>query len=309
MSDFPNDLDVGTTVHLTAALTDGTLLVDGTVSLTVTAPDGTSQTPPVVHDGTGNYSSDLVVTASGVWTYSWISSGPVSVKNGYFTVRDPLSANPGFIISALDVSNMVNKQFTSDEADFVNWLIGLLQGSMELRLNRQLSVRALTEYHMLPRDLTSKVYLYQTPVVSVQSIVVTTSDSLLTVPSAYTLDPSGYLWTDFGEVSLLADLTLDYDWFAIGEALVKISYTAGVDGLNYPGLKNLLLGACSREYLIRARGVQGLSSISVEGSSWSFGKSGFSSSGGKGGGGGGNPTFTDDELLGISRLKKRVVAY
>lgn len=50
---------------------------DATVTLTVTAPDGTVSTPAVTHDGTGAYSADVTFDQAGDWLRVWSTSGTV----------------------------------------------------------------------------------------------------------------------------------------------------------------------------------------------------------------------------------------
>lgn len=63
--------------------------VDATVVLTVKAPDGTTDTPAVAHDGTGQYSSAVEMTASGTWTYRWSATGVLlAADEGRIIVRE-----------------------------------------------------------------------------------------------------------------------------------------------------------------------------------------------------------------------------
>ena len=71
---------VGDLVRLSTALRDiDGDLADGTVSLTVTAPDGTVTTPTPTNDGTGLYHADVTVTQTGSWAYVYASIGAVVV--------------------------------------------------------------------------------------------------------------------------------------------------------------------------------------------------------------------------------------
>lgn len=81
--------DVGDRVTVTTELRDidGTLTA-ATVTLTVTAPDGTISFPAVVDNGgTGKYLALFTVDAAGRWLYKWTASGAlVAVDGGHLTV-------------------------------------------------------------------------------------------------------------------------------------------------------------------------------------------------------------------------------
>ncbi len=55
--------------------------IDATVTLTVKAPDGTTSTPSVSHDGTGEYSATVEMTASGTWWYRWKATGAIKASD------------------------------------------------------------------------------------------------------------------------------------------------------------------------------------------------------------------------------------
>lgn len=85
--------DVGDLATLSTSVRDSSgTLTDATVVLAVTKPDGTavSPAPTVSHTGVGLYSATVSLTAAGVWSYTWTSSGAVqAVDSGQFTVADP----------------------------------------------------------------------------------------------------------------------------------------------------------------------------------------------------------------------------
>jgi len=71
-------LDVGNLVTLRVTWTvAGVLTNPTTVVLTVKMPDGTTATPAATLESTGVYRYDLLVSASGVWSYRWAATGAV----------------------------------------------------------------------------------------------------------------------------------------------------------------------------------------------------------------------------------------
>ncbi len=83
--------DVGDAATLgTSVYNASGALTDATVSLSVTAPDGTTSAPSVTHAGTGVYSATVSVSQSGTWFYTWTVSGAVTaVDSGQFTAANP----------------------------------------------------------------------------------------------------------------------------------------------------------------------------------------------------------------------------
>ena len=84
--------DIGDAPTLSWALfsdADKTTPIDATVVLTVKAPDGTTTTPSVSHDGTGEYSASVEMTTAGTWRYRWSATGAVKAADeGRIIVRE-----------------------------------------------------------------------------------------------------------------------------------------------------------------------------------------------------------------------------
>jgi hypothetical protein len=66
-----------------------------TITLTITAPDGTVTTPAPAHDGPGLYHYDIVFTQPGVWTAEWVGTGAVAATGKQtFTVPGASGEGP-----------------------------------------------------------------------------------------------------------------------------------------------------------------------------------------------------------------------
>jgi len=71
-------LDVGDLVTLRVTFTvAGVATNPTTVVLTVRMPDGTLSTPAPTLESTGVYTYNLLLSASGVWSYRWAGTGAV----------------------------------------------------------------------------------------------------------------------------------------------------------------------------------------------------------------------------------------
>lgn len=93
---------VGQTIFLRARLTDPATgdatdpatqdpVDDPTLILTVYAPDGTTQTPGLTHASTGVYTSSVIATQDGAWTYATNSTGAAAgaAKERFFVAPVP----------------------------------------------------------------------------------------------------------------------------------------------------------------------------------------------------------------------------
>lgn len=72
---------LGQTRRITAEFTAATVDTDPTtVTLTITAPDGTVTTPVPTHDGAGKYHHDLLLDQEGIWSIDWTGTGAVPAE-------------------------------------------------------------------------------------------------------------------------------------------------------------------------------------------------------------------------------------
>lgn len=83
--------DLGDDVPLRHKVYDDGTLTAATVTLTVTAPNGTTSTPAVTTPSTGIYQATAPTTQTGLWTYVWSVSGtvPHDLVPGSFAVANP----------------------------------------------------------------------------------------------------------------------------------------------------------------------------------------------------------------------------
>jgi hypothetical protein len=109
------DVGDGYPIGYEARDVDTGALVDATVALTITAPDGTTTTPPVTHAGTGIYQYTIPGTAAGVWFWRWDVSGTVADRAyGSVLFQDPA---PVSYASLQDVKDFLKIKDTRDDAE------------------------------------------------------------------------------------------------------------------------------------------------------------------------------------------------
>lgn len=102
-------IDVGSLARLAFTLKspDGALVNAGSVSLTITLPDGTTTVvSPVAPTTTGNYQYDYLTVQSGRHMAHWAGTG--ANPGAYSEAFEVTSATPDYIISLADVKQQLN---------------------------------------------------------------------------------------------------------------------------------------------------------------------------------------------------------
>jgi hypothetical protein len=151
----------------------------GSVTLTITKPAGTTDTPTVpAPSPTGHYEVDYTTTAQGRHTFRWVTTTPAGAYEGVFDVR---SGTPKWIIGLDDAKTQLNITSTGDDAELTGYLdaaTAIVEDAIGPVANR-----VVTEYH----DGGSTVLvLRKLPVVEITSVTpVATGSSALTVADLY----------------------------------------------------------------------------------------------------------------------------
>lgn len=110
--------DLGDAVGIGATVRDaaGVPTDAGTVTLTVTLPDGTTTSPPVANPPatTGEYSVDYLPEQPGQYQWRLVTTGPNTALTGSFDVRP---ADPPLILSLADAKRHLNKSVADTTDD------------------------------------------------------------------------------------------------------------------------------------------------------------------------------------------------
>lgn len=137
-------------------------LVDATVVLTVTAPDGTVSTPSVSHNGTGLYSADVTFTQAGDWLRIWSTSDTVVTTD---VDQIHVIAAALRIVGLAEVKEHGNTPSTVSDRELLDF-IGTAQQMIECEVGAVVPV-TVVERH--PSGGT-RLWLNRTPVLSVTSV-------------------------------------------------------------------------------------------------------------------------------------------
>jgi hypothetical protein len=106
--------DVGDQVTVTTTVLVANVPTDATVTVTITAPDGTTSAPAVSHTGTGQYAATFTATMAGNYLVHWAAAGAAVGVDEYQLYVQPA----GFrIVSLRDAKDYLRKTaaFTGDD--------------------------------------------------------------------------------------------------------------------------------------------------------------------------------------------------
>lgn len=182
---------VGAQVDLSTTVKDSSgTLVNATISLVVTKPDGTTTSPSVANPSTGVYTASISATLAGPWLYVWTASGAaVGVDDGQFEV----TAQALRIVSLADVKRHMNMSLTdTTNDDEVQDFIDAAQALIEREIGPVVP-KTYTERHNGGR---CRINVDHGPIVSITSITEYYYGSLLHVLTSneYVVDyTAGYI--------------------------------------------------------------------------------------------------------------------
>jgi hypothetical protein len=109
--------DLGDIVPLTVNVQDATGAAGNAtaVALTVTLPDGTTDTPAVSNPTTGTYQVDYSPTMPGRHVARWVATG--TNASSYVDMFDVRSPDPGYVVSIADVKAHLGRAATAAADD------------------------------------------------------------------------------------------------------------------------------------------------------------------------------------------------
>lgn len=150
-------------------------LANATVTLTVTAPDGTVSTPIVANDGTGLYSAQVTFDQVGDWLRVWSATGAVVTTDAD---QVHVIATALRIVGLAEVKEHGNITSTANDRELLDFI-----GTAQQMIEAEVGVT-------VPRTVTETIYdssetllLSATPVLSVQQVT----------EYGATVDPSAYV--------------------------------------------------------------------------------------------------------------------
>lgn len=173
---------LGDVVPLSVTITDadGNLSNAGSVTLTVTLPDGTTDvTAGISSTTTGVYDHDYSTVQAGRHGVRWVATGAnASAFTDAFEVEAADDLN---FISLTDTKTHLRKTDTKDDAELVGFITAACAKIVELI--GPVSPTAVTETVRIPRWGNNTITLGTSPVISITSVTVR-GVSPVTVPAA-----------------------------------------------------------------------------------------------------------------------------
>lgn len=197
-------IDQGDLYRLTYVHRDpaGTPVNAGTMTLTITLPDGTATAPVTVAPAfTGNYSFDYQTTVAGLHQARWLGTG--ANPGSHSEAFDVVPPSAGYLISPDDARKALSSTDAGAAAmkahdDELRLWVAAATGVIERHLNEVVARRSITELHQL-RYARPELALRRGPVISLTSLATTDGTLTWDVTSG---PPSGVqLDTDTGVVS------------------------------------------------------------------------------------------------------------
>jgi hypothetical protein len=190
----------------------------GTVTVTVTRPDGTTATPAVTNAGPGLYDIDYLTDAVGRHEVVAVATGGVlgSLTRRWTDMFDVDIASLA-IVSAPEAIDHLSRTITittPKDREQIRWLCSVVTDTIERDLGIAVVKRSVTETF----DGGDFVLSLRTlPVISITTV--TEGSTVLSAPSGYTLDkPSGQLWR--------GGTTSTFRW-QTGIQNISVTYVAG----------------------------------------------------------------------------------
>lgn len=166
-------LDYGDTFHsdtIEIRDADGDLGDASSVVVTVTLPDGTTDTPGIAHPAIGQYAFDYPTDQAGRHTYTIVATGGVLGSNPetWSDTFDVQPEDPGFIVSLADARQHLGKSARTDDEELRGFLAAVtrvIEDDSEVGVG-PVVVREFTERH----PGCGSLVLDQTPVVEIVSV-------------------------------------------------------------------------------------------------------------------------------------------
>lgn len=114
--------DLADLVPLTINIRDisGNLANAGTVTLTITLPDGTPAVPSVTNPSAGVYLCDYSPVQSGLHLVRWVATG--ANASGFSDIFDVRAATPPYITSLLDAKQFLNIASGTDDEELRGYI-------------------------------------------------------------------------------------------------------------------------------------------------------------------------------------------
>jgi len=212
--------DLGDKVYLSWSTVDsaGAPVNPGTVTASVTLPDGTSTSLTTATATTGTYTTNYLPTQVGRHVYGWIATGAYpQAYNDIFEVRD--DADSG-VVSYSEVLTHLNIPTASANEDEVRRFMDAASDLAEQYTGIILGRRTFTSE--LYDGGNEFIRIRNPKVLSIASIY---ENGALVASNAYQVDPTGQRVYRVGSGTLYATNT--YGYWTQGFNNITITYTAG----------------------------------------------------------------------------------
>ncbi len=194
---------------------DSGVLTTGTVTVTITKPDGTTTSPVVTTPSTGRYLASYKPTLVGRHVLNWTvaSIGGVSGEDDAFEDMVEVSDTLAGVVSLTDARNFLNID-NSDNDDELQRFIDVVSTAVETYTNRVFRRRTvIAEIH----DTAGEIVLSKVPVISVTSVA---ENGVTMTATQYSVLPGS------GVLRRLSGTYTESVWLS-GADNIAVTYVAG----------------------------------------------------------------------------------
>ena len=213
--------DLGDKVYLSWNTVDtaGNAVNPGTVTASITLPDGTSASVTTATTITGTYTASYTPTVPGRFVYAWNATG--SYPQAYADVFEVRDISDIGIASLDEVKNHINYNSTSTaDDDELRRIIDAATDLAEQYVGQVLGRRTFT--NELYDGNSEHLRLRNPKAISITSVY---ENGVLLPSSAYALDPTGQRLFRVGSGTLYA--TNSYGYWTGGMQNISVTYVAG----------------------------------------------------------------------------------
>lgn len=221
--------EIGQTITVSVTVKDANdalVAVGGTITCTVTLPDGTTTGATVTTTSTGIYQATYISTQAGRHRFTWAATGTYSTGFPYTDQADVWPADPRMIISLADAREGMNTPAarTADDDELRLYLASATDILEDLCADLDIAVypTARSEIHT-PR--TENLCLRHKPVGAVTSVTEYIGTASYVIPVAATPGASGHTYTIDTASGILTRRLGGWPFTWRGE--VQVLYTEG----------------------------------------------------------------------------------
>ena len=223
MTDIGDDYTIETTVQV-----DGVAVAPGSITLTVTAPDGATSTPTLSNTSTGVYRATVTLAQAGRWRWEWVTTEPAGSDHGYVDVAADPPARLDLLATVADLEARYGA-LTAAQRVKAQTLLADASASVRSACRPHKFTSLIVDDVVTLRPVGTELHLPDPPVTAVASVVAIARGGAADIPMY------GWSWDGLDRVLLNAPAVSGqpaanaYTWLDTDRhvGVFKVTYTHG----------------------------------------------------------------------------------